>query len=71
MLYDLVQEKSISYVAEKYDVNRGSLQQLQIAAGSFAAMLTTFCQHLAWWDMQLLIGTFKGECIIRVQILKA
>ena len=58
MLSWLVQEKPVDWVADQYDVPRGSLQNLMSAAATFANLVSNFCQQLKWWDLEVLTGSF-------------
>nr|XP_039271049.1 DNA polymerase theta-like [Styela clava] len=66
-LHDLVQEVSLSNVCSKYSCNRGMLQQLQQSAASFAGMVTTFCQELGWWSLEVLLREFQTRLAFGVQ----
>jgi hypothetical protein len=61
MLQDLINEHPFPTVLNKYRVNRGTLQMLQITAATFAGMVTTFCQRLRWTNLQLLIHQFQDR----------
>lgn len=43
MLQELWQQKSVFYVAEKYQVNRGTIQFLLNSAANFASSVVRFC----------------------------
>ncbi|OUM69308.1 hypothetical protein PIROE2DRAFT_22480, partial [Piromyces sp. E2] len=45
MLNDLIHEVDFGQVVEKYQVNRGHLQTLQVLSSTFAGMVTIFCQR--------------------------
>lgn len=44
ILYELWQQRSLYSVAEKYQVNRGVIQNLLSNASSFAIAIVRFCQ---------------------------
>ena len=58
MLSWLVQEKPVDWVAQRFGVPRGSLQNLMSAAATFANLVSNFCQQLKWWDLEVLTGSF-------------
>ncbi len=58
MLSWLVQEKPVDWVADRYEVPRGALQNLMSAAATFANLVSNFCQQLKWWDLEVLTGSF-------------
>lgn len=66
-LNDLVNETSISQVAEKYLVNKGVVQNLQQAASTFAGMVTAFCNRLGWFNIELLLSQFQERLQFGVQ----
>lgn len=44
ILYDLWQRQSLFAVSNKYQINRGAIQNLLTSAGSFAISIAKFCQ---------------------------
>lgn len=58
-LQELVNEMSINEVAAKYKVSRGVLQSLQQMSGTFAGIVTAFCNSLNWTMLALIVGQFK------------
>lgn len=58
-LQELVNEKSISSVSEKYKIHRGLLQNLQQTASTFAGIVTTFCKSLQWNLLGLILAQFR------------
>ncbi|XP_014224131.1 helicase POLQ-like [Trichogramma pretiosum] len=59
MLYELWNRKSIYHVAQKYQVNRGTIQNLLNLAASFATSTVRFCQELdEFWAYSDLLTTF-------------
>ena len=58
MLSWLVQERPVDWVADRYGVQRGALQNLMGAAATFANLVSNFCQQLKWWDLEVLTGSF-------------
>ncbi|XP_057670465.1 DNA polymerase theta isoform X1 [Diorhabda carinulata] len=58
-LQDLVNEKPLSWVCQKFNCNRGMLQSLQQSSSSFAGMVTAFSKQLGWSNMELLISQFQ------------
>lgn len=59
MLHDLIRERPWPEILQRFKVNRGTLQMLQLTASTFAGMLATFCQRLQWTNLQLLIHQFQ------------
>ena len=66
-LHDLVKEVPISYVSRKYGASKGLLQSLQSAAGTFAGMVTVFCSHLGWRNMEVLLSQFQSRLIFGIE----
>ena len=66
-LHDLVKEAPISYVSRKYGASKGLLQSLQSAAGTFAGMVTVFCGHLGWRNMEVLLSQFQSRLIFGIE----
>lgn len=58
-LQELVNEVSITVVAGKFKVSRGILQSLQQMAGTFAGIVTAFCNSLNWSMLGLIVAQFK------------
>ncbi|XP_051169312.1 helicase POLQ-like [Leptopilina boulardi] len=59
MLQELWQQKSVFYVAEKYQVNRGTIQFLLNSAANFASSVVRFCDSLPeFWAIKDLVMTF-------------
>ena len=66
-LHDLVKEVPISYVSRKYGASKGLLQSLQSAAGTFAGMVTVFCGHLGWKNMEVLLSQFQSRLVFGIE----
>ncbi|XP_023017282.2 DNA polymerase theta isoform X1 [Leptinotarsa decemlineata] len=60
-LQDLVNEKPLNWVCNKFTCNRGMLQSLQQSASSFAGMVTCFSRELGWNNVELLISQFQDR----------
>ncbi len=45
LLNDIVQMVPLKNISDKYSVNKGALQALQISANSFAGMVNVFCKR--------------------------
>uniref|UniRef100_A0A6P7GLT1 DNA polymerase theta n=1 Tax=Diabrotica virgifera virgifera TaxID=50390 RepID=A0A6P7GLT1_DIAVI len=58
-LQDLVNEKPLSWVCQKFNCNRGMLQSLQQSSSSFAGMVTSFSKQLGWNSIELLLAQFQ------------
>ena len=66
-LHDLVHEVPLSVVAVKFGTSKGLLQSLQLSAGGFAGMVTTFCQKLGWSNLELLFAQFQSRLVFGVE----
>ncbi len=66
-LHDLVHEVPIVYVARRYGASKGLLQTLQSAAGTFAGMVTVFCNRLGWKNLELLLSQFQSRLMFGVE----
>ncbi|CAG0886048.1 unnamed protein product [Cyprideis torosa] len=58
-LNDLIGEVPLSTVSTKYGVCRGLLQTLQQSCATYAGMLTIFCRHLGWDNLETLLQQFQ------------
>ncbi|KAG4096849.1 P-loop containing nucleoside triphosphate hydrolase protein [Neocallimastix lanati (nom. inval.)] len=67
MLNDLIHEVDFNEVVNKYQVNRGNLQTLQILSSTFAGMVTIFCQRMGWTNFELLVQQFQDRLIFGIQ----
>lgn len=69
LLYDLWQEMPIFQAAEKYQVDRGLVQNLMTASATFAANVVSFCEELEefWAFAHLLKGMSQklSHCCVR------
>ena len=66
-LHDLVHEVPIRHVARQYSATKGLLQTLQSAAGTFAGMVTVFCNRLGWTNLELLLSQFQSRLMFGVE----
>lgn len=66
-LHDLVHEVPIRHVARQYGATKGLLQTLQSAAGTFAGMVTVFCNRLGWTNLELLLSQFQSRLMFGVE----
>lgn len=66
-LHDLVHEAPIRHVARRYGATKGLLQTLQSAAGTFAGMVTVFCNKLGWSNLELLLSQFQSRLLFGVE----
>ena len=66
-LHDLVHEVPIRRVARQYGATKGLLQTLQSAAGTFAGMVTVFCNRLGWTNLELLVSQFQSRLMFGVE----
>ncbi len=66
-LHDLVHEIPIIHVARQYGATKGLLQTLQSAAGTFAGMVTVFCNKLGWKNLELLVSQFQSRLLFGVE----
>ncbi|KAK2169547.1 hypothetical protein LSH36_9g16021 [Paralvinella palmiformis] len=67
VLHDLVNERPLPEVANKYGCARGMLQSLQQGAATFAGMVTVFCNRLGWTSLELLLDQFQSRLTFGVQ----
>jgi DNA polymerase theta len=67
MLDDLIHEVPFNTIIQKYQVNRGTLQTLQITAAAYAGMVTIFCEKLKWTNLHLLLSQFQNRLEFGVQ----
>ncbi|KXS16810.1 hypothetical protein M427DRAFT_144616 [Gonapodya prolifera JEL478] len=61
MLHDLIKEVPFPDIIQRYDVNRGILQQLQCQSATFAGMITIFCERLGWSLMKLIVNQLESR----------
>lgn len=62
MIYELWNHRTIHSVAEKYEVNRGIVQNLLNAVSSFSYSVVKFCQELdEFWAFRDLLQTFSKK----------
>ena len=66
-LNDLVQEMPLYKVSEKYNLTKGELQQMQIMASTFAAIISIFCQKLGYNNLELIISQYQDRLQFGVQ----
>ena len=66
-LHDLVHEVPILEVGRRYGATKGLLQSLQSAAGTFAGMVTVFCNRLGWKNLELLLSQFQSRLMFGVE----
>ncbi|XP_031836797.1 mutagen-sensitive 301 [Nomia melanderi] len=60
ILYDLWTHHAVYILAEKYQVNRGIIQNLLTAVSSFASSVVRFCQELdEFWSFRDLLSAFS------------
>ncbi|KAL7748703.1 hypothetical protein RI367_005856 [Sorochytrium milnesiophthora] len=63
ILNDLVHEVSLQEVGNKYNVNKGLLQTLQMTSSTFAGMVTTFCQRLGWRTLESIVKGYRARAL--------
>ena len=54
-------------VGRRYGASKGLLQSLQTAAGTFAGMVTVFCNRLGWKNLELLLSQFQNRLTFGVE----
>ncbi|XP_076646413.1 mutagen-sensitive 301 isoform X2 [Halictus rubicundus] len=74
ILYDLWTQHAVYRVADKYQVDRGIIQNLLTAVSSFASSVVRFCQELdEFWAFRDLLGTFSKRlsycCPLELEVL--
>ncbi|BFZ62187.1 hypothetical protein YB2330_003269 [Saitoella coloradoensis] len=67
MLQDLINERSLSDVAAKFDIERGFLQSLTSLSGGFASMVGAFCTKLGWGTLAMLLEHFRDRLMFGVK----
>ena len=67
VLHDLIKEKPIANVSQEYGANKGLLQSLQLSAGTFAGMVTVFCNKLGWKNMEILLAQFQCRLVFGIE----
>ncbi|KAH0813157.1 hypothetical protein GEV33_009636 [Tenebrio molitor] len=69
ILHDLWNEKSVFEVSEKYQINRGIVQNLMTGSATFASNVVNFCEGLAefWTFAHLIKGMSQrlSHCCVR------
>ncbi|XP_067402091.1 DNA polymerase theta [Emydura macquarii macquarii] len=66
-LLDLISEVPLKDIIKKYSCSRGQLQSLQQSAATYAGMVTVFCNHLGWHNMEQLLSQFQSRLTFGVQ----
>lgn len=66
VLFDIVTEKPLAVISDKYGIKRGDLQRLQKSASTNAGMVTVFCEKLGWESMALLLSQFQERALYGV-----
>ncbi|XP_076295876.1 helicase POLQ-like [Lasioglossum baleicum] len=74
ILYDLWTQHAVYTVADKYQVDRGIIQNLLTAVSSFASSVVRFCEELdEFWAFRDLLGTFSKRlsycCPLELEVL--
>ncbi|XP_078051698.1 mutagen-sensitive 301 [Augochlora pura] len=74
ILYDLWTHHAVYTIAEKYEVNRGIIQNLLSGVSSFASSVVRFCQELdEFWSLKNLFEMFSKRlsycCPLELEIL--
>ncbi|KAJ3057486.1 hypothetical protein HK097_004006 [Rhizophlyctis rosea] len=67
VLNDLIEEKRIGHVCEKYKLDRGTLQQLQTQSATFAGMVHVFLEELKWYPMSRLVSQLQDRLNFGIQ----
>lgn len=63
ILSDILQERPLSEVQDKYSVPRGFVQGLQDRSSRYAGMLSAFCERMGWYDVEALISKFQARVL--------
>lgn len=66
MLYDLINECSLHDAANKYKLNRGTLQSLQQTTSTFAGIVKSFCKALNWDLLGMIVSQFQDRIFFGV-----
>ena len=66
ILDDILREKSIQDICQKFRTTRGEIQALQVAAQNNAGMVAAFCGRLYWSDLSLLFQRVSDRLALAV-----
>ncbi|KAG5504467.1 hypothetical protein JKF63_04919 [Porcisia hertigi] len=58
MLADVLAEVPMSTVEQRYNVNRGQLQNLMRSASMFSSSITSFCHAMEWFSLEAVLSSF-------------
>ncbi|KPI85643.1 putative DNA polymerase theta (helicase domain only) [Leptomonas seymouri] len=58
MLADVLAEVPLATVEQRYNVNRGQLQNLMRSASMFSSSITSFCRAMEWYSLEAVLSSF-------------
>lgn len=58
MLADVLAEVPMATVEQRYNVNRGQLQNLMRSASMFSSSITSFCHAMEWYSLEAVLSSF-------------
>ncbi|CAI2371341.1 unnamed protein product [Moneuplotes crassus] len=67
IIQDILRETPINVIASTYSINRGIVQQIQLAAVNASGILSCFCERLHWADLTVLFLRINERLNMEVQ----
>jgi len=67
-LHEIINEVPLAVVSDRFGFRRGDLQRLQAQASMFAKQALTFCFHLKWERIQLLLQGLEESLNFGAQV---
>jgi DNA polymerase theta len=67
LLYDMIHEHSFQALVTKYGMDRGSIQNIQNLASTYAGMVKIFCNRLQYHLIETLIGSVQDRIVFGVE----
>jgi POLQ-like helicase len=58
ILFDIINEKSISEVSSIYDISKGDVQKFLLGCSYFSSMMVNFCKKMEWSFLQSILIQF-------------
>jgi hypothetical protein len=59
ILHDLLAEKTIQDIIQKYQCTKSFVQQLQQSTAVFTSIVQIFAEHLSWTNLKQLLHSFQ------------
>ncbi|VDN57943.1 unnamed protein product [Dracunculus medinensis] len=66
-LYELINERTLCEVAERFSINRGALQSLQQQSSTYACMIVAFCDRLGWNYLKIILEGFAERLMFGIR----